>query len=115
MLETIHKKIIDENIFLISFIDKNCNEIDSIKSNEITSYKTNDGSEIKMALRVNAVPPSILVDLKIKYPSNFYNPNNYELLDVNEKKFQDFYNEVMGYNPIDYEMMDTGKSYTKEF
>ena len=89
-------------------------EISSDISNEIIGYDTNDDSVIKMGLRVNAIPPSILIDLKIKYPPNFYNPNYYELLDANEKLFQDFYNNIMNYNSIEYDMMDYEESYSKK-
>ena len=115
MLETVRKEIIAENTFMIRFIDKNSDGISSDVSNEIIGYKTNDDSVIKMGLRVNAIPPSISIDVKIVYPKNFYNPNDYELLDVNEKQFQDFYNKIMDYNSIEYEIMDPEESYTKEF
>ncbi len=115
MLETICKEIIDKNTFMIHFIDTACNEISSDISHEIAGYDTNDDSVIKMGLRVNAIPPSILIDVKIKYPPNFYNPNYHELLDANEKQFQDFYNNIMNYNPIEYEMMDPKESYSKKF
>ena len=46
---------------------------------------------------------SILIDLIIEYPTSFYYPNFYELIDINEKRFQDFYNELMSYNQtMDY-------------
>jgi len=100
MLKTVCKEIIDKNTFLIHFLDKNNNKIDSDLSNEINKYETGDGSQIMMALRNNAIPPSLSIDIKIKYPQDFYNPNYYELLDVNEKWFQDFYNKIMNYNQI---------------
>ena len=103
MLETVCKEIIDKNTFLIHFVDKNGDKIDSDLSNEINRYETEDGSEIMMALRSNAIPPSLSIDIKIKYPQDFYNPNYYELLDANEKRFQDFYNKIMDYNQtMDY-------------
>ncbi len=114
MLETICKEIITKNTFMIHFIDNDRDGISSDISNEIIGYDTNDDSVIKMGLRVNAIPPSILIDLKIKYPPNFYNPNYYELLDANEKLFQDFYNNIMNYNSIEYDMMDHEESYSKK-
>ena len=49
------------------------------------------------------MPKSILIDIIIEYPPNFYYPNFYELIDTNEKRFQDFYNEIMNYNQtMDY-------------
>ena len=112
MLETICKEIIDKNTFLIHFIDKNSHSINADKSEELKLYETGDDSEIKMALRVNAIPPSVLIDVKIKYPPNFYNPNYYELLDTNEKGFQDYYNEIIYNNQIKYH--ETTESYTQE-
>jgi hypothetical protein len=90
MLETKCKEIIDKNTFLIHFIDKNTDTISLDQSNGITQYETMDNSEIKMGLRVNAISPSVLIDVKIKYPPNFYNPNYYELLDQNEKSFHQY-------------------------
>ena len=115
MLETICKEIISKNTFMIHFIDNARDELSSDLSNEIIGYETNDDGVIKMGLRVNAIPPSISVDLKIKYPPNFYNPNYYELLDTNEKLFQDFYNSIMNYKAINYEIMDHEDSYSKKF
>ncbi len=112
MLETVCKEIIDKNTFLIHFIDKNSDSISTDKSDELNLYETGDDSEIKMALRVNAIPPSVLIDVKITYPANFYNPNYYELLDNNEKRFQEFYNEIMNYNQI--ECNETTETYTQE-
>ena len=113
MLETVCKEIITKNTFMIHFVDNARDEISSDISNKLTGYDTNDDSVIKMGLRVNAIPPSISIDLKIKYPKNFYNPNYYELLDANEKQFQDFYNNIMNYNSI--EIMDPEESYSKKF
>ncbi len=74
-----------------------------IKQTEINKYATLDGSDFKMGLRINAIPPSVLIDIKIKYPPNLYNPNYYELLNNNEKWFQNFYNKIMNYNQtMDY-------------
>jgi len=115
MLETVCKEIITKNTFMIHFVDNARDEISSDISNEIIGYDTNDDSVIKMGLRVNAIPPSISIDLKIKYPKNFYNPNYYELLDANEKQFQDFYNNIMNYNSIECEIMDPEESYSKKF
>ena len=115
MLETVCKEIIDKNTFLIHFIDKNIDSISADKSNKLNLYETDDDSEIRMALRVTAIPPSVLIDLKIKYPSNFYNPNYYEILDNNEKRFQEFYDEIMNHNQIDCnEIIDTEETHTKE-
>ena len=115
MLETVCKEIIDKNTFLIHFIDKNIDSISTDNSNELNLYDTGDDSEVRMALRVTAIPRSVLIDIKIKYPPNFYNPNYYELLDFNEKSFQDYYNEIMDYNPIDYnEIMSNEESHPKE-
>ena len=100
---------------MIHFVDNARDGISSDISNEINGYDTNDDSVIKMGLRVNAIPPSISIDLKIKYPPNFYNPNYYELLDANEKQFQDFYNKIMNYNSMEYEIMDSEESYSKKF
>ena len=115
MLETIGKEIIAKNTFMIHFRDTARDEISSDLSHEITGYDTNDDSVVKMGLRVNAIPPSVSIDVKIKYPPNFYNPNYYELLDANEKQFQDFYNNIMNYNSMEYEMMDSKESYSKKF
>ena len=115
MLETVCKEIITKNTFLIHFIDKNSDGISSDVSNEIIGYQTNDNSIIKMGLRVNAIPPSISIDVKIQYPPTFYNPNYYELLDTNEKQFQDFYNGIMNYKHLEYEIMDSEESYSKKF
>jgi hypothetical protein len=109
MLETKCKEIIDKNTFIIHFIDKNTYAINPDQSHGIIQYETMDDSEIKMGLRVNAIPPSVLIDIKIKYPPNFYNPNYYELLDQNEKSFYQHYNEIMNYNQVmDYnEIIDS--------
>jgi len=115
MLETVCKEIIAKNTFMIHFIDNARDELSFDISNEIIGYDTNDDSVIKMGLRVNAIPPSVSVDLKIKYPPNFYNPNYYELLDANEKQFQDFYNDIMNYCSIEYEIMDLEESYSNKF
>ena len=112
MLETLCKELIDKNTFLIHFIDKDSDSISADKSEELKLYETDDDSEIKMAIRVNAIPPSVLIDIKLKYPPNFYNPNYHELLDNNEKRFQEFYNEIMYSNQIDCN--ETCESYTKE-
>ena len=104
MLETECKEIIDKNTFLIHFIDKNSDKVDSELTNEINNYETGDESEIMTALRINAIPKAVSIDVKIKYPETFYNPNYYELLNVNEKWFLDFYNNsIMNSNKtMDY-------------
>jgi hypothetical protein len=108
MLETKCKEIIDKNTFVIHFIDKNTTKISQDQSNEIIKYQTVDDSEIKMGFRIKAIPSSVLIDLKIKYPSNFYNPNYYELLNLNEKWFHDYYNGVMNYNKtMDYNEIES--------
>ena len=68
MLETIRKEIIDQNTFVIHFIDKSTNKITPDQKNEIDKYSTVDGSDFKMGLRINSMPPSVLIDIKIKYP-----------------------------------------------
>lgn len=65
MLETVCKEIIDKNTFLIHFLDKNGDKIDSDLSNEINRYETEDDSEIMMALRSNAIPPSLILKSNI--------------------------------------------------
>lgn len=102
MLETVYKEIINKNTFVIHFIDKSKDGISPDQSDEIHKYQTGDGSEFKMGLRVNAMPKSVLIDLQIKYPLNFYNPNFHELIKGNEKRFQDYYNEIMNYNQTSY-------------
>ncbi len=103
MLETIRKEIIDQNTFVIRFIDKSTSKITPDQTNEINKYTTLDGSDFRMGLRINAMPPSVIIDIKIQYPPNLYNPNYYELLDNNEKWFQNFYNKIMNYNQtMDY-------------
>jgi hypothetical protein len=103
MLETIRKEIKDQNTFIIRFIDKSTSKITPDQTNEINKYKTLDGSDFKMGLRINSMPPSIVIDIKIKYPPNLYNPNYHELLNNNEKWFQNFYNKIMNYNQsMDY-------------
>jgi hypothetical protein len=115
MLETVCKEIIDKNTFLIHFIDKDIDSISTDKSNELSLYETDDDGEVRIALRVTAIPRSVLIDIKITYPPNFYNPNYYELLDFNEKSFQDYYNEIMNYNSVDYnEIMSKEESPSKE-
>jgi hypothetical protein len=115
MLETVCKEIINKNTFLIHFIDKNIDSISTDKSKELNLYETGDDGEVRMALRVSASPRSVLIDIKIKYPPNFYNPNYYELLDFNEKSFQDYYNEIMDYYPMDYnEIISKEESHSNE-
>ena len=115
MLETVCKEIIDKNTFLIHFIDKSIEGISTDKSTELNLYETGDDSDVRMAMRVTAIPRSVLIDIKIKYPPNFYNPNYYELLDFNEKSFQDYYNKIMDYNPVDYnKILSKEESHSKE-
>ena len=102
MLEKGYTEIIDKNKFLIHFIDKQKDKITPDQFDEIYNYQTDDGSEFKMAIRNNAMPKSILIDIKIEYPPSFYYPNYYERIDANEKRFQDFYNEIMNYNQTMY-------------
>ena len=114
MLETKSKEILDQNTFLIHFIDKNKDGINPEQSNEIRKYKTEDDCEFQMGLRVNTMPPSVLIDLKIKYPQNFYSPNFYNIMAINEKMFQDFYNEIMNYNDtVDYNELINSKETSK--
>ncbi len=113
MIEIVCSKIINKNTFLIHFIDKQKDEINLDQSEKIHNYETVDGSEIKMGLRVNVMSKSVLIDVKIKYPPNSYNPNYHELIKSNQKRFQDFYNEIMNYNQTrDYhEVMDFKESH----
>jgi hypothetical protein len=114
MLETISKKILNENTFLFQFVDKSISELRQDQSDEIRNYETLDSSEYKMGLRINAIPKAVLIDIKIIYPPNFYHPNIYELLDLNEKMFHGFYNERMHYSkPVDYtEIVSSKEPYT---
>jgi hypothetical protein len=114
MLETVSKEIIDQNTIFIHFIDEEIDGINTEQSEEIRKYKTEDDSEFLMALRVNAIPPSIRIDLKIKYSKNFYSPNFYDLMGLNIKRFQDFYNEIMNYNEtMDYNELINSKESSK--
>ncbi len=98
MLETICKEIVTKNTFLFHFMDKDLEELTLDQSDALRKFKTVDGSQHKMALRTNAMPKAVLIDLKIIYPRDFYHPNVYELLDLNEIMFQSFYSDEMGYN-----------------
>ena len=103
MLETICKELIDKNTFVIHFIDKSTNKITQDQTAEINEYATLDNSDFKIGLRITAIPPSVLIDIKIKYPPNLYNPNYYELLNNNENWFKNYYNKIMNYNQtMDY-------------
>jgi hypothetical protein len=114
MLETKSKEILNQNTFLIHFIDKTRDGISPEQSNEIRKYRTEDDCEFQMGLRVNAMPPSVLIDLKIRYPPNFYSPNTYDIMAINEKMFQDYYNEIMNYNEIlDYNELIDSKEKSK--
>lgn len=83
-------------------MDEDHKELTPDQSAALRKFKTVDGSKYKMALRSNAMPQSIQIDLKIIYPPDFYHPNIYELLDLNETMFQTFYNEEMGSTTTDY-------------
>ena len=98
MLETKIKEIVNENTFLFQFMDEDHQELTPDQSAALRKFKTVDGSKYKMALRSNAMPKSVQIDLKIIYPPDFYHPNIYELLDLNETMFQSFYNDEMGSN-----------------
>jgi hypothetical protein len=95
MLETKTKEILGENTFFFRFMDEDHIELTPDQSVELRKFKTVDGSKYKMALRSNAVPKSVQIDLKIIYPPDFYHPNIYELLDLNETMFKSFYNDNM--------------------
>ena len=96
MLETKTKEILNENTFFFRFMDEDHQELSPDQSAALRKFKTVDGSKYKMALRSNANPKSVQIDLKIIYPPEFYHPNIYELLDLNESLFQSFYNDNMG-------------------
>ena len=95
MLETKTKEILKENTFFFRFIDEDHSELTPDQSETLRKFKTVDGSKYKMALRSNATPKSVQIDLKIIYPPEFYHPNIYELLDLNETMFRSFYNDNM--------------------
>jgi hypothetical protein len=98
MLETICKKIVNKNTFLFHFIDKEQEELTEDQTDRIRQFKPVDESKHQIAIRMNAIPKAVIIDLKIKYPPDFYHPNVYELIDLNEKMFHGFYNEVLDYN-----------------
>ena len=103
MLKKSCTELIDKNKFVIHFIDKENERITPVQLDKIHNYETVDDSQFKMSLRNAAMPKSILIDIVIIYPTNIYYPNFYELIDINEKRFQDFYNELMSYNQtMDY-------------
>jgi hypothetical protein len=102
MIETKTKEIVKKNIFLFRFLDESHQELTPEESEALRKFKTVDGSKYKMALRSNAMPMAVQIDLKIIYPPDFYHPNIYELLDLNETLFQSFYNENMGSAATDY-------------
>ena len=95
MLETKTKEILKDNTFFFQFLDED-KELNPDQSAALRKFKTVDGSKYKMALRSNAMPKSVQIDLKIIYPPDFYHPNIYELLDLNETMFESFYNDNMG-------------------
>ena len=100
MLKKSCTEIIDKNKFLIHFIDKENERITPFQSDKIHNYDTVDDSKFKMGIRNTAMPKSILIDLIIEYPTDIYYPNFYALIDINEKRFQDFYNEIMSFGKI---------------
>jgi hypothetical protein len=103
MLKKSCTELIDKNKFVIHFIDKENERITPVQLDKIHNYETVDDSKYRMGLRNTAMPKSILIDIIIEYPTNIYYPNFYELIDINEKRFQDFYNEIMSYNQtMDY-------------
>jgi len=104
MLETKSKEILKENTFFFRFMDEEHSELTPDQSEALRKFKTLDGSKYKMALRSNANPKSIQIDLKIIYPQKFYHPNIYELLDLNETMFKSFYNDNM-VSATDYSKM----------
>lgn len=95
MLETKTKEILKENTFFFRFMDEDYSELTPEQSVALRKFKTVDGSKYKMALRSNAMPKSVQIDLKIIYPPDFYHPNIYELLNLNERMFKSFYNDNM--------------------
>lgn len=109
MLETKIKEILDKNTFLFRFMDEEHQELTPDQSAALRKFKTVDGSKYKMALRSNAVPKSVQIDLKIIYPPDFYHPNIYELLDLNETMFESFYNDNMG-SATDYSKITEHKT-----
>lgn len=96
MLKTKTKEILKKNTFFFQFMDEDHQELTPDQSVVLRKFKTVDGSKYKMALRSNAMPKSVQIDLKIIYPNDFYSPNIYELLDLNETMFKSFYNDNMG-------------------
>lgn len=98
MLETKTKEILKNNTFFFQFMDEDHKELSPDQSEALRKFKTLDGSKYKMALRSNAMPKSVQIDLKIIYPPDFYHPNIYELLDLNETMFQSFYNDQMNFS-----------------
>jgi hypothetical protein len=109
MLETKTKEILKDNTFFFQFLDED-KELSPDQSAAIRKFKTVDGSKYKMALRSNAMPKSVQIDLKIIYPPDFYHPNIYELLDLNETMFQSFYNDNMDSKATDYSTVANQKT-----
>ncbi|UTB33149.1 MAG: hypothetical protein NKF70_02420 [Methanobacterium sp. ERen5] len=102
MLETKTKEILKNNTFFFQFLDEDHKELSPDQSAALRKFKTVDGSKYKMDLRSNAMLKSVQIDLKIIYPPEFYHPNIYELLNLNETLFQSFYNDNMGSESTDY-------------
>ena len=115
MLETISKEIVNENTFLFHFMDKEKQYLSTDQADYIRNFKTLDESQHQLAMRIHAIPQAVIIDLKIEYPSDFYHPNVYELLDINEKLFQSHYVESFEYSPTaDYsEIPETNSSIIK--
>jgi len=114
MLETICKEIVNENTFLFHFMDKEKQELSTDQADYIRNFKTLDESQHQLALRINAIPRAVLIDLKIEYPPDFYHPNIYELLDLNEKLFHSHYNESFEYSQTaDYSVAEANSSKIK--
>lgn len=114
MLKTVCTEIIDKNTFLIHFSDKTKHNLNPDEMDKLRNYETVDDSQIKMAIRNNADPKSVYIDLRIIYPQHYYKPNFYELIEINEKRFQYFYNDLMNYDQhtVDYnKFMDYDRMY----
>lgn len=105
MLKTVCSEIIDKNTFLIHFSDKTIENLSPDEMDKLRNYETVDDSQIKMAIRNNADQKSVFIDLKIEYPQHYYKPNFYELMEINEKRFHYFYNDLMDYDQytVDYD------------
>jgi hypothetical protein len=115
MLETICKEIVNENTFLFHFMDKEKKDLSKDQAEYIRNFKTLDESQHQLALRIHAIPHAVIIDVKIEYPSDFYHPNVYELLEINEKLLHSHYNESFKYSQAaDYsEILETNSSKIK--